>query len=353
MNPLPPNADELVSAYLDNEAAPDEIAIVESEPELLSRVEELRALSGALGAPLSAPAEQKEAHLAAALGAFDELFGDSSSSAENAPLLAAAPDAAPPDSAASYNDAVVSLEAARERRRPRRFNSSVIAAVAAAVLLVVGLAALSFGRGGAGDDVATASDANVQAAEAMPGDEAASAEADSDAMTDSAESSGLSELDSSRSAAPPAAAFQVDEMADDEEAEAPMDDPSANDTADSDDGASGADGATDDADSFAAAPFAYDVSLGDFVDAESLREELEQLTTQDLRKRADTFEPGLFPGCQQEVPALAKTDSVTFVGQATVDDQLVEIHIVSTDDQGISLLVVDPFDDCSILSTIP
>ncbi len=36
MNPLPPNADELVSAYLDGQAAPHEVVIVESSPELMA-----------------------------------------------------------------------------------------------------------------------------------------------------------------------------------------------------------------------------------------------------------------------------------------------------------------------------
>ena len=66
MNPLPPNSDELVSAYLDGEAAPDEIEVVESSPELLAQVEALRGLTQELGNVTPPPAAQKEAHLAAA-----------------------------------------------------------------------------------------------------------------------------------------------------------------------------------------------------------------------------------------------------------------------------------------------
>ena len=66
----PPNADELVSAYLDGQAAPDEIAIVENSPELMARVEEFRALGDLMAdLPPIEPA-QRDDHIGAALAEF-------------------------------------------------------------------------------------------------------------------------------------------------------------------------------------------------------------------------------------------------------------------------------------------
>ncbi len=64
--------DLLASAFLDGEATSEEVAMVERDPELLARVEQLRAISGRLGASVSPPpAALKEQHLAAALAEFD------------------------------------------------------------------------------------------------------------------------------------------------------------------------------------------------------------------------------------------------------------------------------------------
>ena len=64
--------DELASAYIDGEATSDEAARVESTPELLDLVDELRSVR-ASSLELPYPEEAtKERHLAAALAAFDE-----------------------------------------------------------------------------------------------------------------------------------------------------------------------------------------------------------------------------------------------------------------------------------------
>lgn len=159
-----PNADELVSAYLDGEATPDEIAQVESRPELLAQVEEMRAVSQLLAVTPSAPADQKEAHIAAALGAFDDLMGV-------APEHAAATMATSmPAATAQADGAVVSLDRARAKRRPRRINA--LAAVAAAIAIVfLGVTALSLSTSSNSTDVADVALDKAAAGRAAAGDD--------------------------------------------------------------------------------------------------------------------------------------------------------------------------------------
>lgn len=356
MNPLPPNVDELVSAYLDGEATPEEIVVVESNTELMSRVDELRALARALAAPIVAPTDLKEAHIGAALGAFDELFASASIEADDSPVVAAVP-SHPPARADGHDQgtsSVVSFEAARERRS-RRFNTGVIAATAAAMILVVALAALSFGRSSQSNDVATAASESF---ETMAADESVSSAMVEPQAADGGDAGdlatgGLSESEGHRSAAPPAvaAAPQAESMDDGamDAAEESGESDAANDAsafADDDAGSLMA----EDAD---AAPFTLDILLGTFADQAELRNELEQTTAEDLRERIEAFEPGGFSGCQEVVPALAAVDSVTLLGQAVVGDRIVELHVLSSDNDGDSFVVVDPLDGCSIVSTIP
>jgi hypothetical protein len=63
--------DELVSAYVDGEATPEEVAAVEADPHLLARVEVLRAVARAVAsAPVApAPEDARETSIAAALAA--------------------------------------------------------------------------------------------------------------------------------------------------------------------------------------------------------------------------------------------------------------------------------------------
>ena len=64
--------DELISAYLDGEATPAEIAEIEGDDALLARVEELRAVRDAVAAPVpSLSAEQRDQLITAALGVAD------------------------------------------------------------------------------------------------------------------------------------------------------------------------------------------------------------------------------------------------------------------------------------------
>lgn len=117
----PDHTDEIVSAYLDGEATPDEVAQVEADPALRSRLEWLRVAAAALGAAVPPPSESvREAAIAAALAAAaqaDELADD--------PVAASAPPVA--DIAAGH-------------RRARRATTWAAAAVVAVLAAVAGLA---------------------------------------------------------------------------------------------------------------------------------------------------------------------------------------------------------------------
>ncbi|MXW98040.1 MAG: hypothetical protein F4Y05_01875 [Acidimicrobiaceae bacterium] len=64
--------DELVSAYLDGEATPAEIAEVEQNDALMAQVEQLRSVRDALAAPVAPmPAERREQMISAALAVAD------------------------------------------------------------------------------------------------------------------------------------------------------------------------------------------------------------------------------------------------------------------------------------------
>lgn len=366
MNPLPPNADELVSAYLDGQAALDEIAIVESSPELMERVDALRSVSGLLGAPLAVPPEQKEAHISAALDAFDSLFAsdDSAEPAKHvAPLLAAVPpittESSPP---AEQPAAVTSLSDARERRRPRRFNSGVIAAAVATVLLFVALAAFGLSGNDSMDVASTsadthssssdASDDAVDTAEETMQIESAEVMADEEGAMDEEESnSALNEVQ------PPAAAPQATETIEEaavEEAEAAPAAAEFDETQDSSpdsDGSNGDDAAASGATELRdTTPFGF---LGQFPTQKSLQLELGDLPIERLDQRVepvDPLEPGLFASCQQAVPELADVKVPTLIGQALVVDQAVEVHLVIADDGTVTILIVDT-KNCSVLPT--
>ena len=138
--------DELVSAYLDGEATPAEIAEVEQNDALLARVEQLRSVRDAMAAPVAPmSAEQREQMISAALAVAD---------AENAPRREAR---------------IVPLHRRRE---------TLLAVAAAAVLLAAVVSAgLIASRGGDESDEMAAEATSAEAA--APADEAAStAEAD-------------------------------------------------------------------------------------------------------------------------------------------------------------------------------
>ena len=62
--------DALASSYLDGEATPEEVALVERDSTLMARVHELRQVQALLRAPVQAPQELKDQQLTAALAEF-------------------------------------------------------------------------------------------------------------------------------------------------------------------------------------------------------------------------------------------------------------------------------------------
>ena len=370
MKLLPPNADELVSAYLDGQAAPDEVALVESSPDLMERVNALRSLSNLLGGLLEAPPEQKETHISAALDAFDLLFSSTATvNQSTAPLSAALPPAATEASLAGPHFAkITSLRSAREQRRPRRFNSGIIAAAAAATLLLVALA--SFGLGG-NDSLETADRANDTASSfsIASNDTADEASPDYAASDDAASDNVLIDPKSSAASTLAGPLRPVEALA--EEAMSDEQDPAEN-IAESEKTEVG-DATTIDPDSHeldshsdesldlvltdSDAPVLLNadrfVYLGPFPSQKSLLLELEPLSNESLVKRAEPFESGLFPNCRQHgVLELANIETPTLIGQALVLGQVVEIHQITGDDDAITFLIVDAT-DCVVLPTTP
>jgi len=356
MNPLPPNTDELVSAYLDGQAAPHEVVIVESSPELMARVEATRSIADLVSGPAAPPAAQKDAHISAALDAFDALFAQD---VDQVPLAASPVLTAVPTSAAHHavehattspapdtttTSGVTSLATAREKRQPRRFNTGIIAAAAAVVLLFVAVAAFGLGGGEDSFDVAsTQSEAANTVADAPEIESSTDGASESEMMT--AEPPAVGALEAApapTSASPQAAASQPAEVIADEEEEMAAD--AASDDGGGLDSETGAALATE---SLALAPLP--LFVGDFPDQEALLRELEQVPVDELAKRVEPFEPGFFSSCQQDVPELVAIETATLVGGAFIAGEAVEVHRIGESDD---IVLVDPT-DCSVLPATP
>jgi hypothetical protein len=108
--------DEIVSAYLDGEATPAEVARVEAEPALQARLEQFRAGAALVADTPRADPSARDAHLARARDAFPTATND-----------------AVPDDAGPTDATVHDLDAARQRRT-RTFIFSAAAVVVALVL---------------------------------------------------------------------------------------------------------------------------------------------------------------------------------------------------------------------------
>jgi len=353
MNPLPPNADELVSAYLDGQASPDEVVIVESSPKLMDRVASMRGVADLVSEPAAHPAAQKDAHISAALDAFDALFAQD---VDQVPLagpsvLAGVPtsavhhaaehDTTSPALDASTISGVTSLATAREQRHPRRFNTGIIAAAAAVVLLFVAVAAFGLGGGEDSFDVASTQSEAANTVAAAPEIESfTDGTSEGEAMTADRPDVGTLEAAPAPTSAPPQAA--ASQPAEEEEMAA---------DAASDDGG-GLDSETGTAlatESLALTPLP--LFVGDFLDQEALLRALEQVPVDELAKRVEPFEPGFFPSCQQDVPELAATETPTYVGGAFIAGTAVEVHRIGEGDD-IVIVLVDPT-DCSVLPATP
>ena len=221
--------DLLASAYADGEATPEEVALVEADPELLARVEIFRAVQ--VDEPITPPPGLAQRHLAAAMAEFE-----ATTPSVGAAAPAAASAAATAGEGSRTEPAVVhSMEQARERRRSR-FTTMPSWLPAAAVVVVIGgglLWAVGQGAGG-GDDSAeetasvaadsdtddAGSDESTEAGEALRANSTEGAGDESEALMDEAsEDSAMADEDASaaESAAAPAEAEEEDAMEEAEE----------------------------------------------------------------------------------------------------------------------------------------
>jgi hypothetical protein len=212
-------------------------------------------------------------------------------------------------------------------------------------LLFVALAAFGLGGNDTLDVASTASDVTADAASDNARIESAEAMADEDF-------GGLSEREPAPAppaAAAPQAAEAIEEAAMDHEeaaAEATEFDEAEERASASDESASNDAAASGAADPFDRAPLGF---LGEFATRRSLQLELDQLPTDDL---GQPLEPGLFAGCQQDVPELADIEVPTLIGQAAIVDQAVEVHQIIAGDGTVTILIVDTT-TCTVLGATP
>lgn len=319
--PTPPNADDptvdLVSAYVDGLAAPDEVAVVEASPALMAQVATMRSVTAALGQPASPAPAIKEAHLGAALAEFDSLFGSDQDQADQ-------------DQADQDQPVVRSLDearATRAKRRPRRLNM-VAAAAAAVALLFAGVVAVGLNSGGDSFDTVTeatsaSSDAAIESSSALVlGDEDASDDSADAAMDDDEAMDEEEAMEDESTAARSEPAMAEAAMEADAEADfaAPMaDDAMADDEM--------ADDAMDDAAS-GAAPIPPIGFLGDFDELAPLEEALQgSLEGSDLTQKALNLVTEVSPiGCPDVIADLTGLSVPTLVGTARLSGKDVELH---------------------------
>lgn len=169
--------DLLASSFLDGEATPEEVAMIERDPALLARVEQLRVAQAALRAPVRpASAQLKEDQLATALAAFDASDRPTTVMAVDEPAALSTED---PD--ATVAQPVIDLRARRDQRERRQEEAAGrmrwLSAVAGVLVFAAG-AVFLIGQVGGGDDGEFAGDVPAADTEATESAEAQAAPAD-------------------------------------------------------------------------------------------------------------------------------------------------------------------------------
>jgi hypothetical protein len=207
--------DLIASAYVDGEATPEEVAMVERDPVLRARVEEFRSL--ATGAePLPAPAGLAEAHLAVAMAEFER--GRTGPGPIDRGTAGDGHPAGPTDGAEARGPApVIDLRARAEARAaaPARSLPRWLPAAAAFVLIGGGLI-WATGRGGSDDAEAF----ETAALDAESSDESSEADTATDTAADDAMAGSGADGDAAEDAGSMAAApADSDRAADQEVAE--------------------------------------------------------------------------------------------------------------------------------------
>lgn len=229
--------DLLASSFLDGEATPDEVAVIERDPALLARVEELRVAQSAVRGPVPPPSMRlKEDQLAAALAAFDASDRRTTVMAADEPTTVSIDE----DDDAT---AVVDLRARRDQRDQRQAEAAGrmrwLSAVAGVLVFAAGAVFLVSQVDGGDDsefagDVPAADTAATESAEAQlaPADDAAADSAEAEMATaDDADESAIASEAMEADAEEDFALEESEEAADDEEA----DSAAAGSSADADD----------------------------------------------------------------------------------------------------------------------
>ena len=154
----------LASAYLDGDVTADERARVEGDPDVLAEVDRLRSVRALLGDVATPQISVREAHLAAALGAWERL-PEAERSGARRDVTPVGIDAAAVAGAAS----VTAPTPLSSRRRTSRTSSTrwLTGAAAALVLVLAGGVALQLSTANDTDDAASSTEAEADATEAL------------------------------------------------------------------------------------------------------------------------------------------------------------------------------------------
>lgn len=195
MNDAPLDLDALANAFLDDEATLDERALVAGDAELTTeideRLERLQAVRALLGDVEPAAISTREAHLAAALSAWDRI--------PDAERTGALRDVTPRDvdaAAVAAAKTVIAPSRRTDHGRPRSTRWLTAAAAVVAVVAVGGIALRFAGDTGMDDDASGSgevADADLDAAEFTAQDDELRTESAADATDgggDSADSAG-------------------------------------------------------------------------------------------------------------------------------------------------------------------
>jgi hypothetical protein len=169
----------LASAYLDGEASPEEVARVEADVDALAEVDRLRQIRALVADVEPAAISRREAHLSAALDAWDRL-PDSERDGTPRSIAASGVD---PITAAAVSSMSAPRRSGRGRQRTRS-NGWIMAAAAGLVVLLAGGLTLRSITGDDTDDSSTAVEADQNAATAEPEDAESSLAAIEELTTD-------------------------------------------------------------------------------------------------------------------------------------------------------------------------
>lgn len=164
----------LASSYLDGDVTADERARVEADEELLAQVERLRSVRALLGVTEPPAISMREAHLSAALDAWDRL--------PDAERTGARRDRTPPgiDAAAAAGAASVTAPTPLNNRRRQTSPRWLTGAAAALVLVLAGGVALQLGVGGNDSDSSSEAGTDLAETEALIATERAGDPADAE-----------------------------------------------------------------------------------------------------------------------------------------------------------------------------